>query len=187
MYTGKLHTSLVVSPLTSLIKTQVKSLRDHNISAHGIYEHMESESVNDIKQRKSTVLFSSPEAITSKYLKNIVQEVYGKKLCVIAYDEAHCISEWGLDFRDDYRKVNVHQSIFECPALILTATATSDIKADIDTVLGLTDANVICSLPDRPNIMISKLKSTEKYDEELKWIKDGILQHGVLMATFNTE
>ncbi|KAL3854925.1 hypothetical protein ACJMK2_014160, partial [Sinanodonta woodiana] len=99
----------------------------------------------------ATVLIASPEAIITRHWKAVLDNTYRERLCMVAYDEAHCISVWGLDFREKYLKVGVLQSITECPVLTLTATATTEIKNDIARTLGLRSEklNVIYVLPNR--------------------------------------
>lgn len=156
---------------------------------------------------------ASPESVLTRHWKETIRDVYGDKLCVVAYDEAHCISEWyvllydidnssiniehfiykswssgpylfspvlyllaflqhnyllcakcglklfllyrGLEFREDYQKVGVLQSIFEVPVLAITATVTKEIQRDVNRVLGLhDDTKVVATLPDRYIILI---------------------------------
>ncbi|KAK3611121.1 hypothetical protein CHS0354_007380 [Potamilus streckersoni] len=136
-----------------------------------------------IKSGCATVLIASPEAIVTRHWKDVLDHAYKEKLCMVAYDEAHCISKWGLDFREEYLKVGILQSITECPVLTLTATATTEIKNDIARTLGLTNdkLNVVSVLPDRPNIQLCATKTSENYEEELEWVKTEIFQKGRMM------
>ncbi|XP_062605789.1 probable ATP-dependent DNA helicase RecS, partial [Saccostrea cucullata] len=87
----------------------------------------------------------------------------------------------GLDFREDYCKIGLLQSIIEAPVLALSATVTKEIKKDIDNVLGLSSNTVvIATLPDRPNILIDICISTENYEEELQWVQDAVEKYGIL-------
>ncbi|KAL5015243.1 hypothetical protein ScPMuIL_009513 [Solemya velum] len=132
------------------MQDQVQALRKHNISAYAIHEGMEKTDISAIKDGTATVLMASPESVITRHWKELIRDTYGDKLCVVAYDEAHCISEWGLEFREDYQKVGILQSLLEAPVLALTATATKEIHKDITRVLGLhEDTKVLATLPDR--------------------------------------
>ncbi|XP_061187171.1 ATP-dependent DNA helicase RecQ-like [Saccostrea echinata] len=167
------HTSLVISPLKALIKDQVQTLKGHDIKAYGIYEGVDKSDVD--------VLIGSPEAIISKNWLRVLQDVYKDSIALVAYDEAHCISEWGLDFREDYRKVGILQSILDSPVPTLTATCNTAMKADIEKILGMSQVSTISFLPNRSNIFISIQKSSEKYEDELQWLLTSIRQEGVAM------
>ncbi|CAC5398329.1 recQ [Mytilus coruscus] len=176
----KKHTSLVISPLKTLMKDQISSLREHNIPAYGLLEGAEKEdlAVTCIKDGLASILFASPEVILVKFWRDVITEVYKDRICVVAYDEAHCISEWGLDFRPEYGKVGLLQSIIEAPVLVLSATIRNDIRKDIDRALGLQQhsTKVVATLPDRSNIFLCTDKSSEQYEVELKWILEGVKQ-----------
>ncbi|XP_076094771.1 ATP-dependent DNA helicase RecQ-like [Mytilus galloprovincialis] len=129
-----------------------------------------------IKDGLARILFASPEAILVKFWRDVITDAYKDRICVVAYDEAHCISEWGLDFRPEYGKVGLLQCIIEAPVLVLSATITNDIRKDIDRALGLQQhsTTVVATLPDRSNIFLCTDKSSEHHEEELKWILEGI-------------
>ncbi|XP_048755624.2 bifunctional 3'-5' exonuclease/ATP-dependent helicase WRN-like [Ostrea edulis] len=177
----KKHTSLVISPLKALIKDQVQTLKDHNIKACGIYEGVDKSVVDEIKNGDATVLLASPEAIISKHWLRVLQDVYKDNIALVAYDEAHCISEWGLDFREDYRKVGILQSVLNSPVLTLTATCNTAMKADIEKILGMSQVNTISFLPNRSNIFINIQKSSEKYEDELQWLLTNLRRKGIAM------
>ncbi|XP_078311557.1 putative ATP-dependent DNA helicase RecS [Crassostrea virginica] len=159
------HTILVISPLRALImRDQVQSLNEHNVKATAITDGTLYEELED-----SSIIFSSPEAAVLPKWKKIIRKT---KMSTTVFDEAHCISQWGLDFRPDYRKVSTLQSWLSAPTLVLTATATSAIQKDIYEVLGMTEDNtkVIAVLPDRPNIFLHLEKITENVTEVLQWL-----------------
>ncbi|KAL5007298.1 hypothetical protein ScPMuIL_016104 [Solemya velum] len=177
---GKQFTSLVISPLKSLMQDQVQALRKHNISAYAIHEGMEKTDISAIKDGTATVLMASPESVITRHWKELIRDTYGDKLCVVAYDEAHCISEWGLEFREDYQKVGILQSLLEAPVLALTATATKEIHKDITRVLGLhEDTKVLATLPDRPNIFVLVAKRTDNFETELQWVSAAVADFSV--------
>lgn len=99
-------------------------------------------------------------------------------ISVVVFDEAHCISQWGLDFRPDYRRVSTLQSWLSAPTLVLTATVTKKTQEDLFEVLGLTEENthVVAALPDRPNIFLHLEQVVENFEEELKWLPDHLKQ-----------
>ncbi|XP_048728852.1 probable ATP-dependent DNA helicase RecS isoform X2 [Ostrea edulis] len=137
------HTILVISPLRALMQDQVQSLNAHNVKARAL---LDTTSLEELEG--SSILFSSPEAAVLPKWKKIIRKT---AISVVVFDEAHCISQWGLDFRPDYRKVSTLQSWLSAPTLVLTATATADIQKDIYEVLGMTEdsTKVIALLPDR--------------------------------------
>ncbi|KAL3870211.1 hypothetical protein ACJMK2_038290 [Sinanodonta woodiana] len=175
LYPGKVHTAVVVSPLKALMADQVKFLRSHGIKAMAITEET---SVKEIRENEVSVLYTSPEAaILQKWMK-ILKEQFKDNICILVFDEAHCISSWGLDFRPGYRQVSVIQSLFDVPNLVLTATATKEIQRDIYDVLGFHRETtfVVSDLPNRPNIFIDLKECSEKYETELEWILNLLLK-----------
>ncbi|KAK3101271.1 hypothetical protein FSP39_002286 [Pinctada imbricata] len=135
----------------------------------------------DIQAGRVDVVFCSPESITQKYWMRILKE--GKlrdQLSVLVFDEAHCISEWGLDFRPDYRSVSDLVSILDhIPTLLLTATATKAIQRDLNSLLALpASTKVVARIPDRPNIYLHIEQAVERV-ESLQWTIDHLSRYGI--------
>ena len=104
------------------------------------------------------------------------------KVVMLAIDEAHCISEWGEDFRTDYTELNQLRSFFNVPVMALTATSTTKVKDDIMSNLNLTDddTDIIFKSPDRPNIYIqTKKRESNDYQVSLSWLINHVKEHGV--------
>ncbi len=151
-------TAIVVSPLIALMKNQVDMIR--NFSSEVAIAHVMNSSLSkaemnqvrsDLLAGKTKLLYMAPESLTKdeniQFLKEIIISFY-------AIDEAHCISEWGHDFRPEYRKLRpIIQAIgHEVPVIALTATATLKVQEDILKTLDIVDANVFKSSFDRPNL-----------------------------------
>lgn len=157
--------TLVISPLIALMKDQVDSLRANGISAEFINSTLspiEIEKIqNDSLDKKIKILYAAPERFAlptfQEFLKNL-------DINLIAVDEAHCISEWGHDFRPDYRNLNLLKKIFpQIPIIALTATATEKVRQDILNQLKLNKAKVFISSFNRENLNISVIEKKQAF------------------------
>lgn len=156
--------TIVFSPLRSLIIDQAMGLRARGIKArHFLDESME----DNVCLTEFTFLFITPEMFVENWMKNPTRmEMIRTYVRAFVFDEAHCISEWGHDFRPHYRQVGCVRSLFpEIPIMALTATATPRVRAEIMSILGLRDPLVIEEQLIRSNIFFA-CKSTKKHDVE---------------------
>lgn len=159
VYTGGL--SVVISPLISLMQDQVLSLKMANIPAAflGSAQKESAQVKRDLFENKLRVLYLTPEyCVGSSILEDLSQKL---NIILVAVDEAHCVSQWGHDFRNDYRKLGkVRAALPNIPFLAVTATATPVVRRDICNSLSLKNPKVTCSSFDRPNLYLSvSLKS----------------------------
>lgn len=145
---------IVISPLISLMKDQVDALNKKGISAELINSTLsQAEIVNVMNQAKTgkiKILYIAPERLSVPVFENFLHNL---KISLIAIDEAHCISEWGHDFRPDYRNLKFLRKKFpKVPIIALTATATSKVREDIVKQLDLDDPKIYISSFNRPNL-----------------------------------
>lgn len=179
-------TAIVISPLIALMKNQVDAIR-HMSQNDGIAHFINSsltraqtEQVKeDIKNGITKLLYVAPESLTKEsnidFLKNI-------KISFYAIDEAHCISEWGHDFRPEYRKIrSIINTIGIAPVIALTATATEKVATDIKKNLGILDAVTYKSSFNRPNLYYEIRPKTKDIDKDIiKYIKQGPERSGII-------
>ena len=146
--------AVVVSPLISLIKDQVQNLRARGIKAMAVHSGMTRREI-DIALDNAVYgdykfLYLSPERLRTDLFRTRVQKM---QVCFLVVDEAHCISQWGYDFRPDYLLISdVRELLPDVPVIALTATATPDVAKDIEDKLGFRKDNIICSGFERPNL-----------------------------------
>jgi len=165
-------TAIVVSPLIALMKNQVDSLR--GISTEYGIAHVLNSSLNkgEIAQVKSDIengitklLYVAPESLTKE---EYIEFLKRQKISFIAIDEAHCISEWGHDFRPEYRNLkNIIQKIGDLPIIGLTATATEKVQEDILKNLGMSDANSFKESFNRPNLFYEIRPKTVNVEKDI--------------------
>ena len=146
--------AVVISPLISLMKDQVDALRANGIEADFINSTLSQNEISDVVDRakagKMKILYVAPERLSVFGFENFLREL---KISLIAVDEAHCISEWGHDFRPDYRNLKLLRKKFSAiPIIALTATATEKVREDIVKQLDLGDPQVFISSFNRPNL-----------------------------------
>ncbi len=146
--------SLVISPLIALMKDQVDALQANGIAAAFINSSLDGGEIagilNDAKAGAVKILYVAPERLSTPSFSKFLSDI---DLKLIAIDEAHCISEWGHDFRPDYRNLKRLRAAFpKTPTLALTATATAKVREDIIRQLGLDKARTFISSFDRPNL-----------------------------------
>lgn len=170
-------TAIVVSPLISLMKDQVDALQGNGIEAEALNSTNENYACRSIRERcqrgEVKILYISPERLMSE-LPWLKQNV---KVTLIAIDEAHCVSQWGHDFRPEYTQLGVLKDHFpDIPILALTATADKVTKADILKQLRLENARVFISSFDRPNLSLDVRKAYRKR-ERIRTILDVIARH----------
>ena len=170
-------TAIVVSPLISLMKDQVDALRSNGIRAEALNSSNDSTTDAEIYQRicrgEVKILYLSPERLVGE------MEWLQQNVCIslIAIDEAHCISQWGHDFRPEYTQLGSLRDAFpSAPILALTATADKTTKLDILKQLNLHEPRVFVSSFDRPNLSLDVRRSYTSKDR-LGVIKDTILRH----------
>jgi ATP-dependent DNA helicase RecQ len=150
-------TAIVVSPLIALMKNQVDAV--NGLSSEEGIAHVLNSSLNktqtkmvmdDIKSGKTKLLYVAPESLIKEEYLDFFKDV---KISFVAIDEAHCISEWGHDFRPEYRNLKqIIDKIADVPVIALTATATPKVQDDIQKTLGMTDARVYKDSFNRPNL-----------------------------------
>ena len=165
-------TAIVISPLIALMKNQVDLLRNYHEEdniAHYLNSSLtktEIEEVkNDIKNGKTKLLYVAPESLTKQENIDFLRSV---KISFYAVDEAHCISEWGHDFRPEYRRIRpIINEIGVRPVIALTATATPKVQHDIQQTLGMMNAAIFKSSFNRPNLYYEIRPKTDKIDSEI--------------------
>ncbi len=172
-------TAIVVSPLIALMKNQVDTIR--GISSQEGVAHVLNSSLTktatekvkqDIRQGITKLLFVAPESLTKEETLSFLKE---SKISFLAIDEAHCISEWGHDFRPDYRNLRymLEQIDQDLPVIALTATATPKVQEDIIKNLRIKDAKVFKASFNRPNLYYEIRSKTEDVETEIiKFIKE---------------
>ena len=166
---------IVITPLIALMKDQVANLRSRGIKATAIYSGMRSSDI--VKALENCIfgdykfLYVSPERLSSELFLKKIQRV---KVSMVTVDEAHCISQWGHDFRPAYREVKQLREIFpNVPVLALTATATPEVVKDIQQQLGFAQENCFSMSFARKNI-VYVVRHTENKPQELLHILDRI-------------
>lgn len=179
-------TAIVISPLIALMKNQVDAMR--NISeqegiAHFINSMLSKVAIEQVKEDivsgKTKLLYVAPESLTKEENIEFLRSV---NISFYAIDEAHCISEWGHDFRPEYRHIrSIIDEIGRAPIIALTATATDKVRSDIKRNLGITDAKDFKSSFNRPNLYYEvKAKSKDSEKEIIKFIKQNAGKSGII-------
>lgn len=170
-------TAIVISPLIALMKNQVDAIRhmsQHDGVAHFINSSLTRSQVekvkDDIKAGITKLLYVAPESLTKESNIDFLKTI---KISFYAVDEAHCISEWGHDFRPEYRKIRpIINNIGNAPVIALTATATEKVATDIRKNLGIMDAVTYKSSFNRPNLYYEIRPKTKDIDRDIiKFIK----------------
>ena len=161
--------TIVISPLISLMQDQVDSLKANGIKAEYINSSQTPKQIeeikNKIKDNQIKLLYIAPERLSAYGFKEFLQTI---KISLIAIDEAHCISEWGHDFRKDYRNLKFLKKDFpNVPIIALTATATTKVKDDILKQLNLENPKVFISSFDRENLTIGLMKKENSFEKIL--------------------
>lgn len=179
-------TAVVISPLIALMKNQVDAMRNFSEEdgvAHFINSSLNKASIDlvkeDILSGKTKLLYVAPESLTKEENIEFLKQV---KISFYAVDEAHCISEWGHDFRPEYRRIRpIINEIGSRPVIALTATATPKVQHDIQKNLGMTDAAVFKSSFNRPNLYYEVRPKTKNIDKEIiKYIKSQPGKSGII-------
>jgi ATP-dependent DNA helicase RecQ len=165
-------TAIVVSPLIALMKNQVDAIRGIS-SEHGIAHVLNSslnktevaQVKNDIENGITKLLYVAPESLIKEDYIEFLQK---QNISFVAIDEAHCISEWGHDFRPEYRNLRtIIQKIDNVPIIGLTATATEKVQEDILKTLGMTDANTFKASFNRPNLFYDVRPKTKNINSDI--------------------
>jgi ATP-dependent DNA helicase RecQ len=178
-------TAIVISPLIALMKNQVDAMR--NFSTNDDVAHFLNSSLTkteiirvkkDVIDQQAKLLYVAPESLTKEenieFLKNV-------KVSFYAVDEAHCISEWGHDFRPEYRRIRpIIDTIGRAPIIALTATATPKVQHDIQKNLGILDAGEFKSSFNRPNLYYEVKSKQDVTKEIIKYIKNNNGKSGII-------
>ncbi|TDS50727.1 RecQ family ATP-dependent DNA helicase [Myroides indicus] len=165
-------TAIVVSPLIALMKNQVDAIRSLSTEqgvAHVLNSSLTKTEINqvkeDIKKGVTKLLYVAPESLTKAEYANFLKE---EKISFVAIDEAHCISEWGHDFRPEYRNLrNIIRLLGDMPIIGLTATATPKVQEDILKNLEIPDANVFKASFNRPNLFYDIRPKTKNIEADI--------------------
>lgn len=159
--------SVVVSPLIALMKDQVDVLRRRGIAAAAIHSLMpvaeRADAERELALGRLRLLYVAPERLASAGFRRALAEAAPARLIV---DEAHCISQWGHDFRPDYRRLGELRAELAVPAAAFTATATPDVRADIARQLGLVDPLELITGFERPNLTLAVETCRSRDDKE---------------------
>ena len=179
-------TAIVISPLIALMKNQVDAIRGFVAGNDGIAHFLNSslnkaqitEVRNDLLSGATKLLYVAPESLTKAENIAMLKEI---KISFYAVDEAHCISEWGHDFRPEYRRIrNIIEEISVAPIIALTATATPKVQSDIIRNLGMTDATVFKSSFNRPNLHYEIRDKSDPKRDIIRYIKQNPGKSGII-------
>ena len=178
--------AIVISPLIALMKNQVDfitHLSEHEGMAHYLNSSLNKGAIDqvkaDIREGRTKLLYVAPESLTKEDNVEFLKSV---KISFYAVDEAHCISEWGHDFRPEYRRIRpIINEIGKAPVIALTATATDKVRTDIKKNLGITDAREFKSSFNRPNLYYEVRPKTKEIDKDIvRFIKQHTGKSGII-------
>ena len=179
-------TAIVISPLIAPMKNQVDAIRGFVAGTDGIAHFLNSslnkaqitEVKNDLMSGATKLLYVAPESLTKAENVAMLKEI---KISFYAVDEAHCISEWGHDFRPEYRRIRaIIEEIGLAPIIALTATATPKVQSDIIKNLGMTDATVFKSSFNRPNLYYEIRDKSDPKRDIIKYIRQNPGKSGII-------
>ena len=179
-------TAIVISPLIALMKNQVDAIRNFSEEdgiAHFLNSSLTKQAIEEVKtdvlSGKTKLLYVAPESLTKEDNVDFLKSI---KISFYAIDEAHCISEWGHDFRPEYRRIRpIINEIGMAPIIALTATATTKVRDDIKKNLGIQDAPDFKSSFNRPNLYYEVRSKTKDVDKEIiKFIKSNQGKSGII-------
>ena len=178
-------TAIVISPLIALMKNQVDviSSMSDEATAHYLNSSLNKSAIDQVKADilagKTKLLYVAPESLTKEENVEFLRQA---KISFYAIDEAHCISEWGHDFRPEYRRIRpIINEIGEAPIIALTATATDKVRTDIKKNLGILDAKEFKSSFNRPNLYYEVRPKTMDVDKDIiKFIKQHPGKSGII-------
>ena len=179
-------TAIVISPLIALMKNQVdviSSLSETEGTAHYLNSSLNKAAIDQVKSDvlagRTKLLYVAPESLTKEDNVEFLKSV---KISFYAIDEAHCISEWGHDFRPEYRRIRpIVDEIGQAPIIALTATATDKVRTDIKKNLGIVDAAEFKSSFNRPNLYYEVRPKTQNVDKDIiKFIKQHPGKSGII-------
>ena len=179
-------TAIVVSPLIALMKNQVdviNGMSEETGVAHYLNSSLNKAAIDqvkkDIRSGLTKLLYVAPESLTKEEYVEFLKSV---KISFYAIDEAHCISEWGHDFRPEYRRIRpIIGQIGNAPVIALTATATDKVRTDIKKSLGITQAKEFKSSFNRPNLYYEVRQKTKDVDRDIvKFIRQNSGKSGII-------
>ena len=179
-------TAIVISPLIALMKNQVDAIRGFVDNKEGVAHFLNSSlnktQLQEVKEHLlsgvTKLLYVAPESLTKEENIQLLQKI---KISFYAVDEAHCISEWGHDFRPEYRKIQpIVEEIGKAPIIALTATATPKVQQDIQKNLGMADARVFKSSFNRENLYYEIRPKVNTEREIIKFIKNNQGKSGII-------
>ncbi len=178
-------TAIVISPLIALMKNQVDAIRGFG-SDEGIAHFLNSSLTKaetlqvkkDILKKKTKLLYVAPESLTKEENVAFLKEI---KISFFAIDEAHCISEWGHDFRPEYRRLRpIIEQIGKLPIIALTATATEKVQLDIQKNLNMQNASIFKSSFNRPNLYYEIRPKVDVMKEIIRYVKNNLGKSGII-------
>jgi len=179
-------TAIIISPLIALMKNQVDAIRGFMVEKEGIAHFLNSslnkgqiqEVKDDLLSGKTKLLYVAPESLTKDENIALLKQI---KISFYAVDEAHCISEWGHDFRPEYRRINpIVNEIGKAPIIALTATATPKVQSDIQKNLGMMHARVFKSSFNRPNLYYEVRPKINIDKEIIKFLRNNEGKSGII-------
>lgn len=182
--------TIVISPLISLMKDQVDAITEMGIEATYINSSLSSrefeEIISNVKENKYKIIYVAPERLESYEFIMAITEC---RISQIAIDEAHCVSQWGHDFRSSYRRIKNFVEMLNIRPIItaFTATATEEVKEDIVSLLGLRDPSQFITGFDRENLFINIEKGNDKKSYISKYIEENKDSSGIIYAATRKE
>lgn len=182
--------TIVISPLISLMKDQVDSLNSLGIGAAYINSTLDEMEIEErlfcARNGDYKLIYIAPERLSSERFCNLLNDI---NISLLAIDEAHCVSQWGHDFRPSYRKISQLTSKLSKRPLIaaFTATATETVKKDIVALLGLSDSNTFVTGFNRENLSFSVIKGENKNDYILNYLSQNKGKTGIVYTSTRKE
>ena len=182
--------TIVISPLISLMKDQVDALKTMGVKARLINSSLSNseynEALEEIENDECKIIYIAPERLDSMEFVNIIR---GKNISQVAIDEAHCVSQWGHDFRVSYKKIPYFINRLDKRPIVtaFTATASNEVREDIINILDLHNPAVYITGFDRENLSINIVKSSSKNKYTLDYVENHKNESGIIYASTRKE